>query len=324
MSDLTQGSVYDFNNSIMLKGDFIGFTFNGVHSSELGIIRVSEGDRYNESLLPSLSSKTIDVPGGDGTYYFGTYYTQRQIKITIAFDSLTQSQFTRLTTLFGTKKIVPLIFDESPYKVYYVKINNTLDLTYICFDEDGQRIYKGEGNIEFICYSPYAKSRYKYREEYTISNVPEWIAEDGADLSNLDEWIDSSGIKYKGEYDTYNVSTGKILLWNGGQLSTDFNLYIPFEEGSETIPAFSISLNNNEDQLFVTKITKIKSSDKKIKINTKTNLIEGVDENNKITGSVYNKYIEKGNFFKIPVGESELHTTDGIAKEEIEYSFLYY
>ena len=59
MSDLTQGSVYDFNNSIMLKGDFIGFTFNGVHSSELGIIRVSEGDRYNESLLPSLSSKTI-------------------------------------------------------------------------------------------------------------------------------------------------------------------------------------------------------------------------------------------------------------------------
>ena len=62
---------------------------------------------------------------------------------------------------------------------------------------------------------------------------------------------------------------------------------------------------------------KIKSSDKKIKINTKTNLIEGVDENNKITGSVYNKYIEKGNFFKIPVGESELHTTAGIAKEEI-------
>ncbi|MBQ6628104.1 MAG: hypothetical protein IJH65_04730 [Methanobrevibacter sp.] len=60
-----------------LSGDFIGFTFKGVHSSELGIIRTSDGSRYNSELLPSFNDNTVAVPGGDGTYYFGSYYNQK-------------------------------------------------------------------------------------------------------------------------------------------------------------------------------------------------------------------------------------------------------
>ena len=37
-----------------VKGDYIGFTFGDVHSSELGLVRVSDGSRYNEDLLPPL------------------------------------------------------------------------------------------------------------------------------------------------------------------------------------------------------------------------------------------------------------------------------
>ena len=147
MNDLTQGSVYEFNNSLFLKGDFIGFTFDGIHSSELGIVRVSGGDRYEEALVPSLSLKTTNVPGGDGSYYFGTNYTQRNINLQIAFDSLTQQQFMRLISVFGTKKISTLIFDENPYKVYNVKISSEPKLNYICFDEDNKRIYKGEDHL---------------------------------------------------------------------------------------------------------------------------------------------------------------------------------
>lgn len=328
MSDLTQGSVYNFNNSLELRGDFIGFTFNGVHSSDLGIVRTSGGDRYEESLIPSSSLKTVDIPGGDGTYYFGMNYTQRPINLNIAYDSLTQEQINQLTSLFGTKKIVPLIFDEEPYKVYNVKVSGEPRLTYLCFDENNRRIYKGEGSIPLTCYSPFARSRYKYREQYTNENIPEWAPNEseGYDYNNLDEWIEASGIRYKGDYDSYNVSNGKIKLWNGGQLPTDFNLYISFAKDSNIIPSFFIELDSPTmtDQLYLLEITKEKETDKKIKINTKNNLIEGVDENNKITGSVYNKYIEKGIFFQIPVGEWNLHTSEGIAEEEIEYSFLYY
>jgi hypothetical protein len=43
----------------MNNSDYIGFTFNGVHSSDLGIMRVSDGSRYNDSLLPTIQDKTV-------------------------------------------------------------------------------------------------------------------------------------------------------------------------------------------------------------------------------------------------------------------------
>ena len=58
-----------------LSGDFIGFSLDGKHSSSLGIVRVSDGSRYNENLLPTMADKTTQVGGADETYYFGTDYT---------------------------------------------------------------------------------------------------------------------------------------------------------------------------------------------------------------------------------------------------------
>ena len=121
----------------VLKGDFIGFTFNDKHSSELGIVRTSDGSRFNENLLPVYSDKTVVVPGEDGTYYFGSNFTQRVFDIPIAFDSLTEKQFRDLRGIFGDKKIHNLIFDEAPYKVYQARINENPSLKYICVDEDG-------------------------------------------------------------------------------------------------------------------------------------------------------------------------------------------
>ena len=73
------------------KADYIGFTFNGVHSSELGIVRTSDGSRFNENLLPTIQDKTVQVPGGDGMYHFGSFYTQKQFPISYAFDALSKT-----------------------------------------------------------------------------------------------------------------------------------------------------------------------------------------------------------------------------------------
>jgi hypothetical protein len=59
----------------VFKGEYMGFSYNGVHSSDLGIVRVSKGSRFEENLLPTIQDKTVQVPGNDGTYYFGSYYT---------------------------------------------------------------------------------------------------------------------------------------------------------------------------------------------------------------------------------------------------------
>ena len=116
-------------------GDFTGFSFGGKTSEELGIVRVSGGDRYEEEIHPEIKDITAEVPGINGDYYFGSNYGPKEISIEIAFDSLTEKQFRELRAVFSTKKIKELIFDEWPYKKYMAKIANPIQLSYVCFDE---------------------------------------------------------------------------------------------------------------------------------------------------------------------------------------------
>ena len=187
-----------------MKGDFLGFSFDGIHSSRLGITRVSEGDRYNESLVPEIEDKIIPIPGENGSYFFGSLYRTKSITIQIAFDSLTESQFRQLRKLLAIKKPCKLILDERPYKVYTAKISAPPQLNYICVDEKQyfwedhselknnggyipksidhklytgrmQRIYKGEGTIEFECIYPYAVDQFKILDFYgNFDFKPTW------------------------------------------------------------------------------------------------------------------------------------------------------
>jgi hypothetical protein len=54
--------------------DYIAFSFDGKHSYEdFNIYRVSDGnDGYSESLVSAISDKSIEIPGMDGQYFFGT------------------------------------------------------------------------------------------------------------------------------------------------------------------------------------------------------------------------------------------------------------
>ena len=152
-----------------IKGDYIGFTFGGVHSSELGLMRVSDGSRYNTDLLPPLQDKTAQVNGRDGAVYFGSQYNTRPIKVPIAFDNMTEESFNQLKRLLQDKKPKYLWFDETPYKQWLVKAANAQNFKWVCFDESHngkeKRIYKGEGTLEFSCFSPYAESRVTFLDE---------------------------------------------------------------------------------------------------------------------------------------------------------------
>lgn len=118
-----------------MKGDFLGFSFDGIHCSELGITHVSSSDRYDEELFPEVRDKSVEIPHNHGEYYFGSTYGTRTFEIDIAYDSVTETQFRNIRRLFGQNKICELIFDERPYKVYYAKVESPIELSYICFDE---------------------------------------------------------------------------------------------------------------------------------------------------------------------------------------------
>lgn len=243
-----------------MKGDFLGFSFDNIHSSNLNIVRVSDGDRYTEDLYPEFEDNTLAMPGRDGEFYFGSNFKSKSISIRIAFDGITERNFRQIQKLFSVRKPCKLVFDERPYKVYTAKLTEPIQLDYICFDESKkvasttaypglriirdnssweresiypyikqegkQRIYKGEGTINLICTYPFAKSQFKTLEEYT-------------DYSNVSEWKDDSGILSAAEYNAWGLDTvhlssdaagynAEIPVYNAGDIDAPFYLFIPY------------------------------------------------------------------------------------------------
>jgi hypothetical protein len=45
---------------------FLHFAFGDFNSKEAGIIRTSDGSRFNIDLAPPMQDMTAEVPGGDG------------------------------------------------------------------------------------------------------------------------------------------------------------------------------------------------------------------------------------------------------------------
>jgi hypothetical protein len=175
-----------------------------------------------------------------------------------------------------------LIFDETPYKVYSAKVTGTATIKYIPFSEgETNRVYKGEGSIQFTCYTPFARSYKKFLNEYTIKDYP-----------NRNEWADASGMRNKSHnginYDTYSPATGQINLFNPGDLNAHFTLRLYFKDyENELIPAGSLNLNGKT--LSWNNIPK-QGADTYIIFDSKLNLICGAKgtEKDPKTGTVYN------------------------------------
>lgn len=166
-----------------VKGDFIGFTYGGVHFSGHGLMRVSDGSRYSTYLLPSINNKSVQIPGKDGSYFFNSSFGNMEFSISVAYDSVTETDMRKIKQLLGDKKPHALWFDENPYKEYIAKVSKPPQFKWICFDEskniykdiDGvsreemTRLYKGEGVINFTCHTPYARSRVNFLDEQVDS-----------------------------------------------------------------------------------------------------------------------------------------------------------
>lgn len=291
------------------ESDYIGFTYNGRHSSELGIVRTSNGSRFEENLLPTMQDKTVQVPGGDGTYYFGTYFTQKPLSISFAFDNLTEKQIEEIRAWLGDKKIHNLVFDERPYKAYRAKVTGTSTIKYIPFNEgeERERVYKGEGSIQFTSYFPYAVCDKKFLDQYSDTNKNEWAA--------------ASGLKTnRGDYDL--LINNKINLYNPGVKESDCVITLKTKNNI----GYSLSFGDIGMTLEWPEGT-----DRTLRLDSKNNLV--IDAN---TGEILNEYVTEGDFFKIPLGEPILNveefradTTENNEKAQnnevtIDYNYYYY
>ena len=256
------------------SGDFLGFSLGDTHSSRLNITRVSSGDRYTDGLIPTFTDSTIVTPGGDGTYYWDTFYTQKTFTIDFAFDDLRDEDLRALRQLFAFKGVQPLIFDEFPYKKYYVKSLQPPQIKFIPFDYLEFRIYKGEGSVQLVAYYPYA-----------FGVVTPKIA---------------AG------------TTGPIN--NVGDIPANLDIYYSLDAVFNGVTINNKDEKGNILSTLQLKAVEPIDGDTYIVINTKNYLIEGLDENFERTGTLYNKYISAGDFFHPPVGRSFLQSTVAFEK----------
>ena len=289
-----------------IEGDFIGFTFGGTTSQSLGIMRVSNGSRYTETLLPEFSNKTMNVPGSNRTDYLGMEYTQKSFPLDIAFDSVTEGQLRDMKKLFSTQVPLPLIFDETPYKTYYVKAGNPPSISYICFEENGQRVYKGEGKIDLVSYFPYG-----------FCNPRE--LDDAFDKANCNEWLVASGLQTIQE-----SGLGASQVCNPGDFETPFWVKINVGTGEYKLVAGKIELDNNNTLSWTSGTISNDGlpADAYIIIDGRNHLIEGYDANDKKTGRIYNQFISSGDWFNIPIN-STIKSVTIPNNSTLEYRILY-
>lgn len=164
----------------MRTKDFQGFRFGRIHTSDLHLEVVSTSDRYEARVLPNPTDVATDVPGSDGQYYFGSVYKNREITCNVAFNNVSEKDYRKIRQLFATDKLQDLVFDEEPYKTWRAKLKSKPEFKSLCFTdkEAGERVYKGDGKLQFICYYPYAFGFDKYvvrAADYYTLNPPECI-----------------------------------------------------------------------------------------------------------------------------------------------------
>lgn len=347
--------------AIYTKDDYTGFTYNGIHSSQFGLFSVSNGDRYQRDLSPTFSDLTQQVPGQDGTHYFGTQMTQRVIALSIAFDDVTEQEFHEMKQWLNCG-IKPLILDEVPYIQYYAKIQNTPQVKFVPFeDEPYERIYKGEATFNFICYDPYGYSVSKWIEDYGVASSFNAVPVERY-TTNVLEWFSSSGLQKSKVTDRHTFDTflsdeegDRIILYNAGDLPAEYvlsfgitatpndkqELTITMEHNSNTIGMFKI----NFDTAF--RLFKINSTEERkilFTLDTKKRLLTAFTEvtENGVTSvkSVVANNALRGDFEKIPVSDdlydvidmnfslaSTSATTTNTATlfdVEIDYKYKYY
>lgn len=191
------------------KEDYIGFSFNGIHFSTLKLIRTIDGDRYVTDLLPPVQTFNQQREGADGDYYFGKKYGARTFPLSLAFDDLDEIDVRQIKKALNVGNTGLLVFDELPYKGYRVTVTGSPRLNFIPFDDNGGRVFKGEGQVEFTAFDPMA-----YATGADLSKFPD---------ANKDEWLTSSGMK--ASMSGYNVfKDGAAKLFNPGDFPVGFQL----------------------------------------------------------------------------------------------------
>ena len=329
------------------KESFIGFTIDGVHSSELGLIRTINGK------MPLTQSGFNDVisprVGADGEFWYGTTFTKKDIPIDFAYEGITEQQLSQIKRLFNSKKLTPLVLDEEPYKIWMVKPSQNATISNVCFGASGQRLYSGEGKVIFTSQVPYARCPVLCREDFGLDEDDRFAArfnEDSGDFgaeylqvdnnntnylvglqycfiphNNYREWREAAQLPSMNEQFVYADDT--LTVKNVGDIPVGFKIYFNALDcqGGLTFKNQISDLEQPENNIELPARTY--SSGNYICIDFYQKMVYGCDDNlNKNTNANYNKFLSKDTFGTLAVGTNTFQCTVEPIGLEMYYLFF--
>ena len=237
------------------KDGYLGFTFAGHHSSEFGLLVVSDGSRYHQNLYSNFSDTIVQVPGKNGAYYFGTQMGTKDFTIQCVFDNMNSHTRQRLEQWLYPNKTGWIIFDETPYKKYYVKISQGISFDFIPFDEFKNKgnlyfqrdIYKGELTIPFFTFYEYGIGNEDYELPFLTTENDKIIRHHAIDSGLLPinyncEDIITTNNNFLEEI---SISTG-FSVYNAGNGIANANFYFTIKGNSITENS-PLIISNNDD-----------------------------------------------------------------------------
>lgn len=135
-----------------------GFTFNNIHSSEIGLTVRTK----NKPIIPTPKRVTSSISTRDGVLdyslsnpYGHILFEEREISVECSFIKKSLEEIRRTARAIAVWLAYPegqLVFDDEPDVYYIARVSNRLDLD--------QQLFRGSFRIVFSC-QPYARSFFK-------------------------------------------------------------------------------------------------------------------------------------------------------------------
>lgn len=190
-------------------------------------MRTSDGNRYNQWLSPDFENIRESVDGQVGEYDFGTKINGRPFPLQCFCEGVTEFELRWLQAWLSPGRVGKLIFDESPFKYYIVKIDRAVDFSFVPFGRSGGgTLYKGQFQLDLMAPYPYGLSRFDTLDELIYDNP------------NTKLYY-NSGLLYKEilPQSTFeNITTNQnMILYNGGNANANVNVRITGTWDSLTI-----------------------------------------------------------------------------------------
>jgi hypothetical protein len=194
-----------------------------------------------------------------------------------------------LRTHFGDKGIHDLIFDEKPYKVYRAKVTGTATLKYLPFTEGNtNRLYKGEGTIQFTCYEPFARCWSTSKNEYYTHPAYRIKKEDGSGYKSVNDLTDEEKEKITSRINEWWIASRIGSKNSDNKLIGNFG-DIPISFTKAISGTGNVTFSNSE------KVSWKLPDGVTATLDTKLGIAKGSD------GTIYNQYISGDIALKIPV-----------------------